>query len=78
MDTEILKEFLCFLNKSAVLGGQSEQMQSSSVISGTNPPRQGMVDNVNISMSPDINHSSYGAPTGVPKPAAPINFKKQI
>jgi hypothetical protein len=78
MDTEILKDFLAFLNKSAtVIGGQDGQLQVPQVMSGTNPPREGKVDMVNNSMGVGINNPSHGQPQGAPMKAPPIKFQNK-
>ena len=79
MSSNILNDFLSFLNKSAtVIGGQDGQIQNPQIMSGTNPPREGRVDIVNNSITPGVATPSHGQPQGMPLKAKPIDFKKTI
>lgn len=78
MSSNILNDFLSFLNKSAtVIGGQDGQIQKPQIMSGTPPPREGQVDMVNNSITPGMSTPSHGQAQGSPIKAKAINFKKQ-
>jgi hypothetical protein len=76
MSSNILNDFLSFLNKSAtVIGGQDGQIQKPQIMSGTPLPREGQVDMVNNSTTPGMSTTSHGTAQGAPLKAKAIKFE---